>query len=83
MISQAQSDVEELGASSVCMSMDDQLDIVKQIEIESKEETPSTEDIFANDIMLTHASRTSIKERRESKEKSKKELEEEEREKMQ
>lgn len=85
MISQSQSDIEELGASSICMTMDDQLDIVKhEIEIESKDDEPTTEDIFGSDIMLTHVSNTSsISERRESKEKSKKEIEEEEREKMQ
>lgn len=41
------------------------------------------EDIFGNDIMLPHSVPTSIEGRRESREKSKKELEEEEREKMQ
>ncbi|XP_047368538.1 transcription initiation factor TFIID subunit 11 [Vespa velutina] len=84
MSSQSQSDAEEVGSNSICMTMDDQLEIVKhEIEIENKEEEPSTEDIFGNDIMLPHVNHTSIKERRESKEKSKKELEEEEREKMQ
>lgn len=82
MSSQSQSDTEEVGSNSICMTGDDQLGIVKQ-ENDNKEDERSTEDIFGNDIMLPHSNTTNIKERRESKEKSKKELEEEEREKMQ
>ncbi|KAK2583757.1 hypothetical protein KPH14_009669 [Odynerus spinipes] len=82
MSSQSQSDTEEVGSNSMCMTSDDQLGIIKH-ENDNKEEERSTEDIFGNDIMLPHVNLTSIKERRESKEKSKKELEEEEREKMQ
>ncbi|KAL2735951.1 transcription initiation factor TFIID subunit 11 isoform X2 [Vespula squamosa] len=83
MSSQSQSDTEEIGSNSICMTMDDQLEIVKhEIDIENKEEEQSTEDIFGNDIMLPHINHIII-ERRESREKSKKELEEEEREKMQ
>ena len=40
-------------------------------------------DLFGNDITIPNATPSNIKDRRESKEKSKRELEEEEREKMQ
>lgn len=52
-------------------------------EVDSKEEEQTAEDIFSNDIIIPRANPISTKERRESKEKSKKEIEEEEREKMQ
>lgn len=82
MSSQSQSDTEEMPSNPTAPVIDDQLEIVKH-EIETKEEEPTPEDIFGNDIILPRAKPISSKERRESKEKSKKELEEEEREKMQ
>ncbi|XP_076748767.1 TATA-box binding protein associated factor 11 [Xylocopa sonorina] len=82
MSSQSQSDAEEVGSNSLCTVVEDQLEIVKN-EVENREEERTAEDIFENDIVLPHANPTNVVERRESKEKSKKELEEEEREKMQ
>lgn len=82
MSSQSQSDVEDVGSSTLGLAVDEQLEIVKH-ELEAREEEQTTEDLFGNDILLPHANPISVKERRESKEKSKKELEEEEREKMQ
>lgn len=82
MSSQSQSDPEEIGSNSLCTVVEDQLEVVKN-ENNNREEEQTTEDIFENDIVLPHAIPTNVKERRESKDKSKKELEEEEREKMQ
>ena len=79
--SQSQSDNEDNNVSF--NSIDDHLEIVKhEIEIKRAHEQ-LTEDLFGNDIMIPHVTPSSIKDRRESKEKSKRELEEEEREKMQ
>lgn len=82
MSSQSQSDTEEIASNSAVPVIEDQIEIVKH-EIDSKEEEQTAEDIFGNDIILPRAKPISSKERRESKEKTKKELEEEEREKMQ
>lgn len=85
MSSQSQSDPEEsenTGSNSACLAAEKQIEIMKQ-ELDMKEEEQTAEDIFGNDIMIPRANPISTKERRESKEKSKKEIEEEEREKMQ
>jgi len=86
MSSQSQSDAEETentGSNSACpVKSENQMEIVKQ-ELATKEEEQTAEDIFSNDIMIPRANPVSTKERRESKEKSRKEIEEEEREKMQ
>ncbi|XP_015590602.1 transcription initiation factor TFIID subunit 11 isoform X2 [Cephus cinctus] len=84
MSSHSQSDTEDMGSSSIGTGIliEEELDIVKH-ELTKEEHEQSAEDLFGNDIMLPHSMPTNIKDRRESKEKSKKELEEEEREKMQ
>lgn len=76
----SQSDSEELGSQNLGsgMLLDDHMDLKNDMESQDEKE-----DIFGNDIMLSHSAPTSIEGRRESREKSKKELEEEEREKMQ
>lgn len=83
MSSQSQSDVEETeitSSNSACPVAE--TEVMKE-EVDTKEEEQIAEDIFSNDIIIPRANPISIKERRESKEKSKKEIEEEEREKMQ
>jgi len=86
MSSQSQSDAEEIentGSNSTCPPVaENQVETVKQ-ELDMKIEEQTAEDIFSNDIMIPRANPVSTKERRESKEKTKKEIEEEEREKMQ
>lgn len=83
--SQSQSDNEETSASFKAEVVEDHLEIVKhEIEIPAEQNhEPMTEDLFVNDIVIPNVTPNNIKERRESKEKSKRELEEEEREKMQ
>lgn len=84
MSSQSQSDAEDTentNSNSACPVVEI-TEVVKQ-EADAKEEEQPAEDIFSNDIIIPRANPISIKERRESKEKSKKEIEEEEREKMQ
>ncbi|XP_036149847.1 transcription initiation factor TFIID subunit 11 isoform X3 [Monomorium pharaonis] len=86
--SQSQSDAEEtenIGSNSVCpvrRIVEKQTEIMKQ-EIDVKKEEQNVEDIFSNEIIIPRVNPISTKERRESKEKSRKEIEEEEREKMQ
>lgn len=85
MSSQSQSDAEEIensGSNSICPVMEKEIEVEKH-ELDIKDEEPTAEDIFSNDIMIPRANPINAKERRESKEKSKREIEEEEREKMQ
>lgn len=84
MSSQSQSDGEETentGSNSICPVAETTESLKRENDM--KEEEQTAEDIFSNDIMIPRANPVSTKERRESKEKSKKEIEEEEREKMQ
>lgn len=86
--SQSQSDNEESSAAiDKSVAMDVPTGYIKS-EIEFKDHVHDHEqriaaDIFENDIVIPNVTPSSINERRESKEKSKRELEEEEREKMQ
>ncbi|XP_071565356.1 uncharacterized protein Taf11 isoform X4 [Temnothorax nylanderi] len=84
MSSQSQSDTEETEntGSNSTFQVVDAIEIVKH-EFDRKEDEQTAEDIFSNDIMIPRANPVSTKERRESKEKSRREIEEEEREKMQ
>lgn len=83
--SQSQSDNEEISTSFKSDVIEDHIDIIKhEIEIPSEKHNESiTEDLFGNNILTSNVIPNNLKERRESKEKSKRELEEEEREKMQ
>ncbi|XP_033231239.1 transcription initiation factor TFIID subunit 11 isoform X2 [Belonocnema kinseyi] len=84
--SQSQSDNEESNAiekSSVTSVVPSGGYIKSEIEFKDDHEQRMSEDIFENDIMIPNVTPSNINERRESKEKSKRELEEEEREKMQ
>ncbi|XP_071643663.1 uncharacterized protein [Temnothorax longispinosus] len=84
MSSRSQSDTEETentGSNSTYRVVE-AIEIVKH-EFDRKEDEQTAEDIFSNDIMIPRANPVSTKERRESKEKSRREIEEEEREKMQ
>ncbi|XP_012259955.2 transcription initiation factor TFIID subunit 11 isoform X2 [Athalia rosae] len=76
----SQSDNDELGSQQMGsgMILDNQINLKNGVPNKAEQE-----DIFANDIMLSHSVPTNIEGRRESREKSKRELEEEEREKMQ
>ncbi|XP_046412302.1 transcription initiation factor TFIID subunit 11 isoform X1 [Neodiprion virginianus] len=76
----SQSDTEESSPQQTSSGMlsSDHMDLKNDPESQDEHE-----DIFGNDIMLPHSVPTKIDGRRESREKSKKELEEEEREKMQ